>query len=171
MAHNHFAAVAGRIALFSLLAVFGAGCTKKPSPPPKIADLHFPVAVLYSNSSTVSYKDAADLGVMHMNLIIMTDQRPALIDSNFEIYTLDHLRSTHGGLWLMAHPSGTTEVEFTLTRAAKTGLEAARNAMRAQLDMQTWRDDLEKRRAALAKQTTLNGMLDVLRSDDMADGK
>ena len=161
--------ITGYMTILSALLTLLSGCKAKQ--PPKVADLHFPVAVLFSNSSSVSYKDAADLGVMHVNLIMMTDQSPALIDSNFEIYTMDHLRSTHGGLWLMVHPSGNTEVEFTLLRAQKSGLEAARAAMRAQLDKQTWRSDLDKQRAALAAQTTLSGMLDVLRSEETSDGK
>jgi len=157
------------MAILSVLLTLLSGC--KPKQPPKVPDLHFPVAVLFSNSSTVPYKDADDLGIMHVNLLVMTDQHPTLIDSNFDIYTMEHLRSTHGGLWLMAHPSGNTEVEFTLLRAQKSGLEAARAAMRAQLDKQTWRGDLDKQRAALAAQTTLNGMIEILRSNEAADGK
>ena len=63
----------------------------------------------------------------------------------------------------MTHPTGVTNVEFTLARAAKSGLEAARDAMRAQLDKQTWRTDLDKKRKTLATQKTLPGMLEVLK--------
>jgi hypothetical protein len=72
----------------------------------------------------------------------------------------------HGDLWLMAHPVGNTEVTFVLKRAPASGLEAARAAMRAQLDMQTWRTDLDKKRAQLATQTTLEGMAALLHDDN-----
>lgn len=54
-------------ALFDLLA----GCRAKP---PTVADLHFPVAVIFGNSSVVTFKDAAALGTMLIaNLNAVTD--------------------------------------------------------------------------------------------------
>lgn len=131
-----------------------------------MADLHFPVAVLYSTSSCVLYNDAADLGVMHVNLVNGPEHAPTLIDSGFNIFTLENLRSTHGGMWLMAHPSGATEVAFELKTAPESGLQAALDAMRAQLDKQDWRTDLEERRKSLAAQKTLPAMLKILEATD-----
>jgi hypothetical protein len=96
---NAFAAAAW--ALFLSLA----GCPKPPPPPPAaptVADLNFPAAVLYTSSSCVVYKDAADLGVMNISFVINAKSPPVLIDSKLNIFTLEKLRSTHGDLWLMA---------------------------------------------------------------------
>jgi hypothetical protein len=156
-----------RIMKFTALLAALTGCSHKPPPPPPtVADLHFPVAVLYSTASSILYKDATDLGVIHMNLLIGSTQPPVLIDSDFNIYTMEKLASTHGGLWLMTHPSGSTEVTFELKRSPNSGLQAALDAMRAQLDTQTWRDDLDKKRKTLASQKTLTGMMDVLKDPD-----
>jgi hypothetical protein len=148
------------LAHLPLLGMLLAGCSREP--PPVVADLHFPVAVLFSNSSAIRYDNAADLGVMPVQLVINSKFPPILIDSQFNILTLQKLSSIHGGLWLMVHPSGNTEVTFDLKRAPKSGLDAARSAMRAQLDMQDWRTDLDQRRTTLATQTTLPGMLTLL---------
>lgn len=147
------------LSLFALLT----GCSKPQ--PPKVADLHFPVAVLYSNGSNVTYTDAADLGVMRVGHVLATGDLPVLIDSDFKIYTLEKLQSTHGGLWLMANPVGNTEVTFDLKRAEKSGADAAREIFRTRLDQQTWRTDLGEKRKSLAGQTTLDGMLSALRAE------
>ncbi len=151
-------------ALFATLT----GCSPKPAPlpPPTVADLHFPVVVLFPTAACLLYKDAASLGVMHMNLLMDYSRVPVLIDSEFNICTMEKLGSTHGGLWLMAHPSGTTEVTFELKRASKSGLEAAREAVGAQLDIQTWRHDIPERHKKLATQTTLAGMLKIVETDE-----
>jgi len=155
-----FRRVLTRIPLFSLLL---AGCS--PEPPPKISDLHFPVTVLYTNSSTRLFDSAADLDVMSTQLVINSSQSPVLVDSEFNIYTLEKLRSVHGGLWLMVHPVGNTEVAFDLKRTQNSGLDAARLAIGTQLDTQTWRNDIERRHKTLATKTTLTGMLELLRDE------
>lgn len=137
------------------------GCAPKPVAP-KVAELHFPVAVLFSTSSSVLYENAADLGVMHVNLVNGSTDAPTLIDSDFNLYTMENLRSTHGGLWLMAHPSDNTEVAFELKATSKSRMQAALAAMRVQLDKQTWRTDLEEKRSTLSAQKTLAGMIDTL---------
>ena len=149
----------------ALLAML-AGCSRKPALPPTVADLHFPVAVLFPSTTSLLYKDAADLGVMHTNLLTGPAGAPVLIDSDFKIYTMEKLSSVHGGLWLMAHPVGNTEVKFELQNAPASGLQAALDAMRAQLDKQDWRTDLEERRKSLAAQKTLPGMLKIFEVTD-----
>ena len=160
--------------LFTLLAWL-TGCSRKPAPPPQpavppptVADLHFPVAVLYPRSLSLLFKDANDLGVMYVQVVINLDDAPTLIDSDFHIYTMQKLRSTHGGLWLMAHPSGGTEVSFELQRAPQSGLQAALDAMSTQLGKETWldADELDKKRAKLARQKTLTGMMGIVKPPD-----
>ena len=147
--------------LFALLA----GCRSKPPPPPTIADLHFPVVVIFGTTSVVKFASAADLGTMVIASLNAVTGPPPLIDSSFANYTLEKLGSTHNGLWLMAHPTGSTPVTFELKRSPKSGIETARELIRARLDDQTWRDDLEEKRRALAAEQTLAGMFAIVRPD------
>ncbi len=147
------------------------GCSRKPAPPatpaPTVADLHFPVVVLYPRSLTSLFKDADDLHVMYTQVVINLDEAPTLIDSDFHIYSMQKLHSIHGGLWLMANPNNGTEVTFELQRAPQSGLQAALDAMSAQLDKQTWHDhdELDKLHAKLARQKTLAGMFNIVKAD------
>jgi hypothetical protein len=144
-------------------ALLLAGCTRERAP--EVADLEFPVAVLYSTASTMLYSNAADLGVMGVQLVINSSHPPVLIDSGLRVFTLEKLRSIHGDLWFVLHPSGNTEVTFELKRGAESGRDAARAEMTKQLEMQTWRTDVQQRRETLARETTLAGMFKVLRDD------
>jgi len=144
-----------------LLALF-TGCHSKLAPPPAVADLRFPVVVIYGKSSTVLFPDAKSLDTARIADLNAVVGPPPLIDSDFHIYTLRELGSTHGSLWLMAHPTGSTPVSFKLERASKSGIETARELIRARLDEQTWRGDLAQSREALAGEQTLAGMAAVV---------
>jgi hypothetical protein len=98
---------------------------------------------------------------MHTNYLTLNSEPLLLIDSKFKIYSLEHFQSTHGGLWLMAHPSGQTEVKFEL-KAQKSGRENARELFVRQLEKETSLHDLEVRRQSLADEQTLAGMLAVI---------
>ncbi len=137
----------------SLLALIG--CAPKPA---TMADVKFPAVVIFGTTSTAIYRDAADLGEMSIGQLNAVKGPPPLIDSSFTVYRLDKLGSTHGGLWLMAHPTGTTPVTFELARADKTGIDAARVLLRARLDEQTWRDDLDAARQVIATSQDLAAM-------------
>jgi hypothetical protein len=148
----------------AMLGLF-AGCRAKQASP-SVADLHFPVAVIFGTSSVVAFKDAADLSTMRMGNLNTLTGPPPLIDSSFAIYTMIKLGSTHNGLWLMTHPTSGTPVTFELERAPNTGIEAARALLRARLDDQTWRRDLEEKRRALAVEPTLAGMIEIVAIKD-----
>lgn len=75
-------------ALFAL----PAGCRAKP---PTVADLRFPVAVIFGNSSVVAFEDAAALGTMLITHLNAVTGPPPLLDSEFAIYTITKLGSTH----------------------------------------------------------------------------
>jgi len=169
--YHVYSIVSSLVTLLLSLILF-TSCTRKPEPPPPpppptVADLHFPVLVLFPNAYTVLFKDATDLHTMITGVVIALDQPPLLIDSRFNIRTLDYLKTIHGGLWLMMHPVGVTEVTFTLARAPKSGIDAAREAIRTQLDQLTLPADLEKTHAALAGQTTLKGMFNLFPKDEI----
>ncbi len=142
-----------------------AGCRSKPAPPPSVADLHFPVVVLYGKYNVVSFPDPESLGTTTIGNLNAVTEPPPLIDSAFNIYIQQELGSTHNWLWLMINPVGSTPVKFRLERAPKSGLELTREYFLARLDQQTWHDDLPKRRAALARETTLSGMIAVLKRE------
>ena len=138
-----------------------ASCGKEP--PPKIEGLQFPVVILFENSGTRVCKDPADLTTMHTNYLVLNKGTPVLIDSQFNIYTVEGLRSTHNGMWLMAHPSGLTEVTFEL-KAQRSGREAARELFTRQLEKQTWLSDLDERRHSLGAKQSLLEMAAVVQS-------
>jgi hypothetical protein len=108
----------------ALLAALLGGCT--PPAPPTVDGLAFPVLVLFEQSGTVRHDDAADLGSMSVQRVAGSNSAPFLIDARFDIYRLEQLQSVHGGLWLMANPSGRTEVTFELAREAQGDAERAR---------------------------------------------
>ena len=113
-----------------------AGCAKQP--PPKPADLAYPVLVLFEQGGAVRHDNAGDLAMMAVQRIMASASSPLLIDSRLDIYSLDDLESVHSGLWLMANPSGLSEVRFVLHRLATADLRRARQliAARARVDAQ-----------------------------------
>jgi hypothetical protein len=145
-------------------AILLAGCKPAPVKPATSTDLAFPVVVLFSNSAALLYQRADELTKMHVNYVTGSDAAPTLVDSRFTIYSMAQLQSTHGGMWLMAHPSGTTEVTFELQRQAETGRAAALALFRQQLDKQSWRTDLDAARGNLSAQPTVESMFAALQA-------
>lgn len=150
------------IVRWTFLLALLAGCRGRSAPPPTVEDLRFPVVVIYGKSSAVLFQDATALGTARIADLNAVEGPPPLIDSDFNVYTLRELSSTHDSPWLMAHPTGSTPVTFRLERAEKSGVETARELMRARLDEQTWRGDLAERRDALANEQTLPGMIFIV---------
>ena len=106
-----------RRGLAGLLAALLAACA--PPPPVQVEGLAFPVLVLWDHGDPVRHDDATDLRTMSVQRVVNAPAPPWLIDSRLDIYRLEQLQSVHGGLWLLANPSGATEVSFTLTRVAQ----------------------------------------------------
>jgi hypothetical protein len=144
----------------SLCALAFVTC-RKDEPAPNLTALQFPVAVLFENSSTRLCGEPAELTTMHTNAIVLNDAPPFAIDSQFRIYSLERFRSTHGGLWLMANPSGSTEVTFDL-KPQKSGRENARALFAKHLQKQTWQTDLPELQKSLAAKQTLAEMVAVV---------
>ena len=88
-------------------------------------------------------------------------QPPFLIDSRLDIYRLEKLASVHGGMWLMANPSGTTEVTFELMRVAQADVAQARRLI-AERDGGLRNDPDPAKLAALERAATLAEMLSVV---------
>jgi hypothetical protein len=156
----------GRVLRWLLPCALFAGCQRAAPPPaparPAVADLHFPVAVIFGKATVVTFKDAEDLGSMWMGNFLSVDGPPPLIDSSFAIYRLSKLASTHSGLWMMVHPTGVTPVTFELEHAPESGIEPARALLLAYLDQRTSLSDLEQKRKKLASKKTLPEMLAIV---------
>ena len=111
----------------AVFAALLAGCA--PAAPPSVEGLAFPVLVLFEQSGTMRHDDAADLHSMSVQRVAGSNSAPFLIDARFDIYRLERLQSVHGGLWLMANPSGSTEVTFELVREAQGDAARARELL------------------------------------------
>jgi|GEM_PF-2893188 len=151
-----------------LLLILLAGCHRAPAPAPAptVAELRFPVVVLYGKSKVSLSTDAAALGIVSAAELNAVTGSPPLIDSDFRVFSLQEFGSTHHWLWHMANPTSGTSVKFRLERTPRGGLETAREMLRARLDEQTWHSDLPKRRAELAKAQTLAAMAEILEQKD-----
>jgi hypothetical protein len=121
--------------------------------------------ILFANSSALLCSGPADFKTMHTNYLVLNDQPPVLIDSDFKIYSLERFRSVHNGLWLMAHPSGVTEVAFDLS-PRNGGLIEARRLFDQQLQKQTWREDRKNAQERLARSQTLLELKRAISSED-----
>ena len=147
-----------------VLALFFVGSCSREKPAPKIENLRFPVVILFGNASIRLCQGPSELTRMHSNYLTLNNQDPVLIDSEFKIYSLDNLRSVHGGLWLMANPSGATDVTFEL-KAKGSGRERARELFGLQLKKQTWRDDIDASLKTLSGSGILLEMVKVLQPE------
>ena len=146
-----------------LLLVVVIGCSKPPVP--KMEKLQFPVVVLFENSSVRLSSGPDELKRMHTNNLTLNNEPPRLIDSKFKVFTMENLRSIHGGLWLMANPVAITEVTFDL-KQQKSGRAEAVHLCAEQLRKQTWRDDQSSRLEALNRSQSLLEMEKAISPND-----
>ena len=102
---------------------------------------------------------------MHTNFLDLNNQAPRLIDSGFNIFMMQNLRSVHGGLWLMANPSAITDVTFEL-KEEKSGRTEAQRLFAEQLRKQTWRDDQASRLETLNRSQSLVEMEKAISPND-----
>jgi hypothetical protein len=147
-----------------LFFVLVLGCSK-PAPAPKMEKVQFPVVVLFENSSVRACSGPDELKRMHTNNLTLNNEPPQLVDSRFNIFRMENLRSVHGGLWLMANPVAMTEVTFEL-KELKSGRAEAQRLFAEQLRKQTWRDDQAARLEALQRSQSLLEMEKAISPND-----
>jgi hypothetical protein len=147
----------GRAAFAACVAALGA-CR---SVPPVAEDLAYPVLVLFEQSGSVRHDDPADLRRMSVQRVIHSHSAPWLIDARLDLYRVEKLQSVHGGFWLMANPSGPTEVSFELVRVARADAVQARRLI-VEREPILRAEEVEALRQRLEGATTLAAMLDVL---------
>ncbi|HET7843746.1 MAG TPA: hypothetical protein VFL14_06325 [Xanthomonadales bacterium] len=145
--------------LVPALAALLAAC--KPTPPPTANDLAYPVLVLWEAGGVVRHDDAKDLQVMSTGRVVNANSPPFLVDSRLDVYRLDKLASTHGGMWLMANPVGRTDVTFELALEKQGDAELARRLIAERdVDFRYQGDAAAKEK--LAQSRTLAQMLDAI---------
>jgi hypothetical protein len=133
--------------------------------PRRLAELRFPVLLIHNGTSVRVLRNPEGLEQMHVNHVVLPSAAPMLIDSDLNVYSLERLRSTRGGLWLLVHPSGTTPVIFELTPKGRGGADAARELLLSCKYLDADPDDDARKRRALGAERTLAGFIAVLNCD------
>ena len=145
------------------------GCGKRPAPappPPTIADLKFPVVLIQDGLLVLPRASPDELLRLHSNYLNMNIQvGKTLIDSDFRIYKVLNLRSTRSGLGQMMKPVSITPIAFELSVKGR-GLEQTRAAIVACQFLGDTGEDTRRKRAAVARETTLAGMIQAIQPDE-----
>ena len=144
------------MALAGLLTFFGLRAKSRPL---TVDDLKFPVVVIHDGVRLFIRHNADELQHLNVGMAMKFDEWPTLIDSDFRIFSMEKLRSTKGGLWLMANPTGVTPISFELTPQVQGGLARARQLI---IDCRYLGGDEERKRTSVAGQTTLAGIIEAL---------
>ena len=106
----------------SLLTLMG--CAAKPAVVP-VEKLTFPVVLIYRDQKTLECSqtefnsDAAELGLMGVqHYLFLPESEPLyVVDSSGRVCEMREIKGQHGGLWLMANPSGLMPIKFFGTDA------------------------------------------------------
>jgi hypothetical protein len=148
------------------------GCAAKPAVVP-VEKLTFPVVLIYRDQKTLECSqtefnsDAAELGLMGVqHYLFLPESEPLyVVDSSGRVCEMREIKGQHGGLWLMANPSGLMPIKFTLVERKETGTEAARQLLLSckYLGRDVDRNATAKLRDAVAKATTVGEMIELIR--------
>lgn len=119
------------------LAALLAGCSREPEVVP-VAALEFPVVLITGSATASSVYHRADVvangqGLSRMRVGRFTslpdaamEDPPVVIDSTAAIFEMTDIEGEHGGLWMMANPTGMIPIRFRLVRREPSGIAAAR---------------------------------------------
>jgi hypothetical protein len=125
--------------VLALAAWAGAflGCSREPEVVPA-AVLKFPVVLIAGASAahTVSHRadvvaNSKDLGTMRVERLSNlpdpdANDPPLVIDSSASVFAMENIEGEHGGLWMMANPTGMMPIRYQLVRHEPSGIAAAR---------------------------------------------
>jgi hypothetical protein len=90
---------------------------------------------------------------------------PIVIDANAAILDMKDIAGEHGGMWMMANPTGLMPIRYNLVRREQTGIEAARGLV---ADCEFLGYDLDKERRNLRSERIRHAqsMADIVRIVD-----
>ena len=133
------------------------GCNRAPVVVP-VDSLTYPAVLITGTRPTLFVAhlarvvvDREDLSRMRSELFsglsdtTATDP-PIVIDSNAKLADMTQIKGEHGGLWMMAHPTGMMPIQFTLIQRKQQGVEEARKLI---ADCEYIGPDLDKERRQL----------------------
>ena len=158
---------------FSFVALASAalallGCKGEPKPDP-VSRLSFPVVLVTGTkpNNEVAHRarvmaSADELGHMRVELYSglsdpTRNDPPIVIDSKAAIYDMKEIKGEHGGLWMMANPTGMMPIQFKLVPREESGLEVARTLVLActYLDYVMDSDQREQRRERIRRAVSM----------------
>ena len=132
-------------ALLACAAWAGAllGCSREPVVVPA-ASLTFPVVLITGGAAASNalphrarvFASLDQLSHMRVELYSVTSSKtsaeaPKVIDANAQVLDMMNIEGEHGGLWIMANPTGMMPIRFTLVRREQTGIGPARDLIAA----------------------------------------
>ena len=132
----------------------------RPTPPPTVDDLKFPVAVLFDQSDCRIHYDAADLGIMGLMRVMNYESSPYLIDNELNLFQMENLKSEKSSLQIMlSMGNGSTPVSFTL-KAVRDDLHTqARELLTRSISSTVPDDESAEIRNRILSASTLNETL------------
>jgi len=133
------------------------GCSRAPVVVP-VDSLSYPAFLITGTRPTLFVAhlarvvvDKEDLSKMRSELYSgLSDTEatdpPIVIDAAAKIADMTQIKGAHGGLWMMAHPTGMMPIQFTLIQRKQQGVEEARELI---ADCEYIGPDLDKERRQL----------------------
>jgi hypothetical protein len=152
------------------------GCSSGPVVVP-VDSLTFPVVLVTGTRPTLFVAhvarvvvDKEDLSRMRSELYsglsdtAATDP-PIVIDAAAKVADMTQIKGEHGGLWMMAHPTGMMPIRFTLVQRKDQGIEAAR-ALIADCEFLGHDLDAERRQSRSERIRRATSMAEIVRIVD-----
>ena len=131
-----------------------------------LEDLVFPALLIHNLTSVVIADSVDDLRTMHTNHVMLATSEPFLIDSRLQIFVLRDLQLTKSTTGLLVRGQGVEPVTFRLVDWEPDGTpEAVRNVLLRAKWLNADREKDAKIREKLAGETTLQGMIRVIREE------
>ena len=133
------------------------GCNRAPVVVP-VDSLTYPVILVTGTRPTLAVAHVARVVVDKQDLSRMRSELysglsdteatdpPIVIDNSAKLADMTQIKGAHGGLWMMANPTGLMPITFTLVQRKQQGVEAARALI---ADSQFIGPDLDQERKQL----------------------
>jgi hypothetical protein len=161
--------VAAVVLVSSVIPVYGI---IGPARPPQVAerdpldDLVFPALLIHNLTSAEIADSANDLRTMPTNHVMLATSEPFLIDSRLQIFVLRDLQLAKSTTGLLVRGQGVEPVTFRLVDWEPDGTpDAVRNVVLRAKWLNADREKDARIREKLGGETTLEGMIRVIREE------